>query len=342
MIKKLRYYIAMEKLKNKKILVTGADGFIGSHLVERIVAEGADVRALVYYNSWESIGLLRFIEKLGKKCEIVMGDIRDPHFCLQATKDQDYIFHLAALIAIPYSYIAPTSFFETNVLGTVNLLEAAKKNSRLTKFIHTSTSETYGTALYSPIDEKHELQAQSPYAASKVGADKAAMSYYLSFGTPVSIIRPFNNYGPRQSARAVIPTIITQLISDKIKKVKLGSLDPVRDYTFALDTADAFIKVCLSSKTIGEIVNVGSGKGVSIGEIYKMASTIVGIQKEVELDTQRIRPSKSEVWKLICDNAKIKKLAGWKPTIDFKTGLEITINWIREHMDMYRPEMYSV
>ncbi len=332
----------MGELKDKNILVTGADGFIGSHLVERLASEGANVRALVYYNSWESIGLLRYIPNLEKKYEVVKGDIRDPHFCLEVAKDQDYIFHLAALIAIPYSYIAPTSFFETNVLGTVNLLEAAKKNSNLMRFVHTSTSETYGNALYSPMDEKHDLQAQSPYAASKVGADKAAMSYYLSFGTPVSIVRPFNNYGPRQSARAVIPTIITQLLSEKCKKVKLGSLDPVRDYTFAPDTAYAFVKVSLSQKTIGEVINAGTGKGFSIGEIYAMAQTILGVKKEVQLDTQRVRPEKSEVWKLICDNRKITKLAGWKPTTDFKTGLGITSNWIQEHMDMYRPEMYSI
>ncbi len=332
----------MSSLKGKKVLVTGADGFIGSHLTEKLINDGAKVTALVYYNSWESIGLLNDIKNVDKKCEIIKGDIRDPHFCLKVTENKEYIFHLAALIAIPYSYIAPTSFFETNVLGTINLLEGARRNSKLKRFIGTSTSETYGTALYSPMDEKHDLQAQSPYAASKVGSDKAALSYYMSFQTPVSIVRPFNNYGPRQSARAVIPTIITQLLSDKIKKVKLGSLDPIRDYTFASDTADAFIKTALSEKTIGEIVNAGYGEGYSIGEIYKMASKIIGIKKEVELDKNRIRPSKSEVWKLICDNKKIKKLTGWKPSTDFETGLKATIDWIRENMDHYHPDTYSV
>ncbi len=332
----------MLSLKGKKVLVTGADGFIGSHLIERLINDGANVKALVYYNSWESLGLLNGLKDINKKCEIVKGDIRDPHFCLKITQGQEYIFHLAALIAIPYSYIAPTSFFETNVLGTVNLLEGVRENSKLKRFIAISTSETYGTALYSPMDEKHELQAQSPYAASKVGSDKASMSYHLSFQMPVTIVRPFNNYGPRQSSRAVIPTIITQLLTPKIKKVKLGSLDPIRDYTYALDTVDAFVKSALSSRTIGEVVNVGTGKGYSIGEIYKIASEIIGVKKEVELDKKRIRPVKSEVWKLVCDSKKIKKLAGWKPETNFKEGLKTTIDWISDNLDHYSPETYSI
>lgn len=329
-------------IKGKKVLVTGAGGFIGSHLTEKLINEGANVKAFVCYNPSGSIGALRYIKDVEKKCEIVMGDIRDPHFCLKVAQNQEYIFNLAALIAIPYSYVAPFSFFETNVLGTLNLLEGAKSNKKLERFVQTSTSEVYGTALYSPMDEKHELQAQSPYAASKVGSDKAAISYYLSFGTPVSIVRPFNNYGLRQSARAVIPTIISQLLSDKVKKVKLGSLKPYRDYTFASDTADAFLKVGLSQKTLGEIVNVGYGKVYSIGEIYKMASNISGIDKRVVTDSKRIRPAKSEVWKLICDNSKIKKLTGWKPKTNFETGLSLTIDWIKEHMDMYNPEIYNI
>lgn len=329
-------------LKEKKVLVTGADGFIGSHLVERLIEEGASVRALVYYNSWESLGLLKFIKNIDGRCEVIKGDIRDPHFCLEVVKNQEFVFHLAALIVIPYSFVAPTSFFETNVLGTVNLLEAAKRNSKLIKFVHTSTSETYGTALYTPIDEKHELQAQSPYAASKVGADKAAMSYYLSFDTPVAIVKPFNNYGPRQTARAVIPTIVTQLLSKKVKKVKLGLTTPIRDYTFVSDTTEAFIKVALSKKTLGEIVNIGFGKGYSIGKIYEMAENILGVTKPIKLDKKRVRPSKSEVFRLICDNSKIKEITGWKPKTDFKAGLSITIDWIKENMDFYRPEIYSI
>lgn len=332
----------MASLKGKKVLVTGADGFIGSHLTETLIEKGANVTALVYYNSWESWGLLSLIKDIEKKCKVVMGDIRDPHFCLNLAHNQEYIFHLAALIAIPYSYQAPTSYFETNVHGTVNLLEAAKRNKKLKRFVHTSTSETYGTALYSPMDEKHELQAQSPYAASKVAADKAAMSYHLSFNTPVSIVRPFNNYGPRQSARAVIPTIITQLLSKKIKKVKLGALKPVRDFTYAPDTADAFIKVAQSAKTIGEVLNVGHGKGYSIQEIVDMAIDITGIKKEVVLDQKRIRPQKSEVWKLICSNKKIYKLAKWKPNTTFKKGLRETTKWVEENFERYHPDLYSI
>ncbi|MBI3397446.1 SDR family NAD(P)-dependent oxidoreductase [Candidatus Woesebacteria bacterium] len=332
----------MDGIKGKKVLVTGADGFIGSHLVEKLIKEGAIVRALVYYNSWESIGLLNEIPQIENKAEIVFGDVRDPHFCLQLAKEQEYIFHLAALIAIPYSYVAPSSYFETNVLGTVNLLEASKRENKIKRFIHTSTSETYGTALYSPMDEKHELQAQSPYAASKVGADKAALSYLYSFGSPVTIVRPFNNFGPRQTLRAVIPTMITQLISGKTKTVKIGSIKPIRDYTFVADTADAFIKCALSEKTIGEILNVGTGVGYSIGEIYDMLRKITGKRKNLETDEKRIRPEKSEVWKLICDNSKIKTMAGWVPKTKFEAGLKITVDWLTKNINKYRPEEYRI
>lgn len=328
-------------IKGKKILVTGADGFIGSHLVELLIKEGADVKALVLYNSPGSWGLLEEISDVGKKCEIIMGDITDSHFCLKVVEDVDIIYHLAALIAIPYSYIAPRSFFETNVLGTINLLEAAKL-AHVKRFVHTSTSEVYGTAKYSPIDEKHPMQPQSPYSASKIGADQAVLSYYFSFGLPVTIIRPFNNFGPRQSARAVIPTIITQLLSPKIKKVKLGSITPVRDYIFVKDTVEAFITASLSPKTIGEIVNVGIGKGYSIGEIYKLISKLTGVKKAIQLDKNRIRPTKSEVWKLVCDNNKIRKLTGWEPKISIEDGLIQTIEWIRDNLSKYKPEIYNV
>lgn len=332
----------MLSLKGKKVLVTGADGFIGSHLTEELIKTGANVRALVYYNSWESIGLLSDIDGVEKKCEIVKGDIRDPHFCLELVHDREVVFHLAALIAIPYSYVAPSSYFETNVSGTINLLEAVKRNNKIERFVHTSTSETYGTALYSPMDEKHELQAQSPYAASKVGADKAALSYYLSFQTPITVIRPFNNYGPRQSARAVIPTIITQLLSPKVKVVKLGSLTPVRDYTYVSDTLEAFIKASVSKKTLGEVVNVGFGRGYSIGQIYDLAQKSLGIEKKVVVDKARLRPGKSEVWKLICDNRKIRRLTGWRPSIGFEQGLTMTASWIKENLNKYHPEIYSI
>lgn len=332
----------MLNLKGKKVLITGADGFIGSHLTERLIEEGADVRALVYYNSWESLGLLSYVKKIENNCEIVKGDIRDPHFCLELVNGQEIVFHLAALIAIPYSYIAPTSFFETNVLGSVNLLQAARKNDRLERFIHTSTSETYGTALYVPIDEKHELQAQSPYAASKIGADKAAISFYNSFGLPVTVVRLFNNYGPRQSPRAVIPTILSQLMSKSIKKVKLGLLTPVRDYTFVKDTAEAFIKILATEKAVGEVFNVGTGEGYSIQQIYDILTDITGEKKEIQQDPQRLRPSSSEVFKLICDNRKIKRVTGWKPRTDFREGLKEAAEWVRDNSDFYNPERYSI
>ncbi|MDO8638531.1 MAG: SDR family NAD(P)-dependent oxidoreductase [Candidatus Daviesbacteria bacterium] len=333
----------MSSIKGKKVLITGAGGFIGSHLVEKLLAEGAQVKALVQYNSLGSWDLLEDIKgiKNNKNLQVVLGDINDPHFCLRLAEDVDIIFHLAALIDIPYSYVAPRSYFETNVLGTINLLEAALRN-RVNRFIHTSTSETYGTALYTPMDENHPLQAQSPYAASKVGADKAAMSYFLSFNLPVSIIRPFNNFGPRQSARGVIPTIVTQLLSGNIKEVKLGSLDPIRDYTFVKDTAEGFINVALFDKTIGETMNLGVGKGYSIKEIFNLISNLTQIDKKVVTDAQRIRPRNSEVWQLVCSNEKMKKLIGWTPQTSLEEGLKTTIEWIKENLELYKPEVYSI
>lgn len=333
----------MQSIKNSKVLVTGADGFIGSHLVEELLREGAKVKALVQYNSSGSWGLLEEVSGLrsNKNIEIVLGDIRDPQFCLRLLEGQEVVFHLAALIDIPYSYIAPKSYFETNVIGTVNLLEAALHN-KIKKFIQTSTSETYGTALKTPMDEEHPLQAQSPYAASKVGADKAALSYYLSFGLPVAVLRPFNNFGPRQSARGVIPTIVTQLLSSNLQVVKLGSLKPIRDYTFVTDTAKGFIQVALSQNSVGETMNLGFGKGYSIEEIYKMIGEITGIKKIIKLDKSRVRPSKSEVWELVCDNTKIKKLTGWEPKVGFKEGLAETINYMKYNLSRYKPEIYNV
>ncbi|QQG43792.1 MAG: GDP-mannose 4,6-dehydratase [Candidatus Daviesbacteria bacterium] len=330
-------------MKNVRCLVTGADGFIGSHLVEELLKQGAKVRALVYYNSEGKWGLLENIKNLKshKNLEVVLGDINDPHFCERLLEDQEIIFHLAALIAIPYSYIAPSSYFQTNVLGTVNLLEAARK-AKVKRFLNTSTSEVYGTALYEPMDENHPQQAQSPYAASKVGSDKAAMSYFLSFGLPVTIVRPFNNFGPRQSARAVIPTIISQILSDKIKKIKLGSLKPVRDYTFARDSAKAMIKIALTDETIGKVFNIGVGKGYSIEEIYQMICKLTNIKKEVITDDERIRPEKSEVWKLICSNKNLVDLTNWQPETTFEEGLRETIDYIRENLDKYKPEIYNI
>ena len=333
----------MNLLKGRKVLVTGAGGFIGSHLVEKLLNEGALVKALVQYNSLGSWDLLEDIKgiKDNKNLEVVLGDINDPHFCIRLTEGVDVIFHLAALIDIPYSYVAPRSYFETNVLGTVNLLEAAVK-TKVKRFIHTSTSETYGTAIKTPMDEEHPLQAQSPYAASKVGADKAALSYFLSFGLPVTIVRPFNNFGPRQSARGVIPTIITQLLSPNLSLVKLGSLTPVRDYIFVEDCAEGFITAGLSTKTIGQVVNLGTGKGYSIGEIYKLISGITGIKKKIKLDKKRVRPTKSEVWRLICDNSKMKNLTGFEPQTNFKDGLAKTISYMENNLSKYKPEIYNI
>lgn len=332
----------VKSYKGKKVLVTGADGFIGSHLVKKLLAGGAVVRALVQYNSFGNWGLLEEVQgvKFNSNCEVILGDINDPQFCLKLLGDIDIVFHLAALIDIPYSYVAPRSYFETNILGTVNLLEAALIN-KVKRFIHTSTSETYGTAIRVPMDEDHPLHAQSPYAASKVGADKAVLSYFLSFGLPVTIVRPFNNFGPGQSARGVIPTIITQLLSTDVVEVKLGSLTPVRDYIFVEDCAEGFI-AALSSKTIGEVVNLGSGKGYSIGEIYKLITEITGIKKKIRLDKKRVRPTKSEVWKLICDNHKMKKLTGWQPQMNFKDGLIKTVDYIENNLSKYKPEIYNI
>lgn len=331
------------KLKGKKILVTGADGFIGSHLVERLLNEGAIVRALVQYNSFGKWGLLEDIKNIEKfsNLDVVLGDIRDPQQSIDLCQDQDLIFHLAALIDIPYSYIAPASYFQTNVLGTVNLLEGVRRN-KVKRFIHTSTSEVYGTALYSPMNEEHPLQSQSPYAASKVGADKAALSYFMSFGLPVSVVRPFNNYGPRQSSRGVIPTIISQILTKEIKQVKLGSLKPIRDYVYVKDTVEGFIQIASSPDTIGEVVNIGSGQGYSIEQIYKMIVKITGINKVIKTDPKRIRPQKSEVWKLVCNNEKLIKLTNWKQKTSFEEGLKETINWIENNLNEYKTGRYNI
>lgn len=333
----------MQSLKNKKVLVTGADGFIGSHLVEKLLKDGAIVKALVCYNSQGSWGLLEDVPdiKSFKNLEVLAGDINDPYFCIGLMENIEIVFHLAALIAIPYSYIAPKSFFETNVLGTINLLEGARL-SKVKRFIHVSTSEVYGTAKFTPINEAHPLQPQSPYSASKIGAESAAMSYYLSFSLPVTVVRPFNNFGPRQSARAIIPTIISALLSPDIKEVKLGSLKPIRDYIFVEDTAEALIMCSLSSKTIGEVLNVGIGKGYAIGEIYNLISSLMGIKKKVVLDKERIRPIKSEVWELVCNNKKIKEMTNWKPKTDFKIDLKKTIDWIKENSGKYKTDIYNV
>lgn len=327
--------------ESKKVLITGAGGFIGSHLAEELVSTGADVRAMVHYNSNNSWGNLEQLPKeTVKKMEIVAGDIRDPFFMRKAVKDCEVVFHLAALIAIPYSYVAPKDFFDTNVNGTLNVMHACLEEGTK-KIVHTSTSEVYGTAQYAPIDENHPLQAQSPYSASKIGGDKVAESYYRSFNLPVATLRPFNTFGPRQSARAVIPTIVTQALSGK-ERISLGSLDPVRDFTFVRDTVTAFIKVAESEKTIGTVVNSGTGVGHSIGEVAELVREMTGSKAEISQEGSRVRPEKSEVMKLICGNKRINELTGWKPSTSFEDGIRETIEYVKNNLDKYKTDIYNI
>jgi len=326
--------------ENKKVLVTGAGGFIGSHLVERLVELGARVRALVRYNSRNDWGLLELLPAAVKDhLEVVAGDITDPFGVARALAGCEVVFHLAALIAIPYSYIAPSQFVAVNCGGTLNLLEAARQQG-VGRFVHTSTSETYGTAQYTPIDEKHPLKGQSPYSASKIGADKLAESYYLSFGVPVATIRPFNTYGPRQSARAVIPTIISQALSGEV--IRLGSLTPVRDLNYVSDTVEGFIKVAESPRAIGEVINIGSGKSVSIGELAGKIVYLLGGNKRMVTEDERVRPEASEVMELLCDHRKAMELIGWEPRVSLEEGLARTIKFIQENLSRYKPDIYNV
>ena len=328
-------------LKNKKILITGADGFIGSHLTEMLLEKGNKVRALSQYNSFNYWGWLEDISS-NENLEVISGDIRDPHFCKVITKDIDIIFHLAALIAIPYSYIAPDSYVDTNVKGTLNICQAAKEND-VQRVIHTSTSEVYGTALYVPIDEKHPKQPQSPYSASKIGADMMAMSFYNAFDLPLTIARPFNTYGPRQSARAIIPTIITQIASG-IKKIKLGDLSPTRDLNYVIDTCHGFIALAETDKTIGKEVNIASNYEISMREMLELIKKIMGSNVEFITDEQRIRPGKSEVFRLWGDNTMIKSLTGFEPQFDIQKGLEETCKWFldSDNLKKYKVNIYNV
>lgn len=329
------------KIKGKKVFITGAGGFIGSHVVEAAIEAGARVTALIHYNSQNSYDNLELLDrKIIKQIKIITGDITDPFFMLRETKGFDFIFHLAALIPIPYSYIAPQAYIRTNIEGTLNILEATRIN-KISKLLVTSTSETYGTAKYAPIDENHPLQGQSPYAASKIGADKLAESYFLSFNLPVTIIRPFNTFGPRQSARAVIPTIISQILSGK-DAIKLGSLSPVRDFNFVKDIARAFIESAECEINLGEVVNFGTGIGVTIGNLSRMIEKMIGGKIKIICDKQRIRPEKSEVFKLICDNRKAKKIVGWKPKYSLEKGLKETIDFIDKHPNLYKPDVYNL
>jgi len=328
-------------LKNKKVLVTGADGFIGSHLTETLVKEGAKVKALSQYNSFNNWGWLEDVD-CKDEIEVVCGDVRDANYIRQISKDVDIIFHLAALIAIPYSYIAPDSYIDTNIKGTLNVCQAAMDNN-LEKVIVTSTSEVYGTARYVPIDEKHPKQPQSPYSATKIGADAIAKSFNNAFNLPVVIARPFNTYGPRQSARAVIPTIITQIAAGK-KQIKLGDLTPTRDFNYVKDTCAGFVAVANCDKVIGEEINIGSNYEISIGDTLNLIKKIMNSDVEFITDEQRIRPKNSEVNRLWCDNTKIKELTGFEPKYTIERGLEETIKWFSnpENLKKYKADIYNV
>ena len=326
---------------NKKILITGADGFIGSHLTEMITAKGFRVKALSQYNSFNNWGWLEDVN-CKEQIEILTGDVRDPHYCKHITKDVDVIFHLAALIAIPYSYMAPASYVDTNIKGTVNICQAALENG-VQRVIHTSSSEVYGTAQYVPIDEKHPLQPQSPYSATKIAADAMAMSFYNTFDLPLTIARPFNTYGPRQSARAVIPTIITQIASGK-KQIKLGDMTPTRDFSYVEDTCRGFIALAESEKTIGETVNIGSNREVTIKDTLDLIKELMGSDVKFVTEEQRLRPENSEVFRLWCDNTKIERLTGFKPQVALAEGLQRTIDWFArpENLKMYKSNLYNV
>ncbi|MDX9854996.1 MAG: NAD-dependent 4,6-dehydratase LegB [Tenuifilaceae bacterium] len=324
-----------------KILVTGADGFIGSHLTELLLSKGYKVRALAQYNSFNSWGWLDDVTN-SENLEVVTGDIRDPHFCKEIVKGIDIIYHLAALIAIPYSYVAPDSYVDTNVKGTLNICQAAKDAGGI-RVIHTSTSEVYGTALYVPIDEKHPKQPQSPYSASKIGADMMAMSFYNAFSLPVTVARPFNTYGPRQSARAIIPTIITQIASG-LKQIKLGDITPTRDFNFVKDTARGFLALAESENTIGKEINIASNFEISMGDTLDLIKSIMGSDVEFITDEQRIRPEKSEVFRLWGDNRLIKELTGWQPKYSIETGLRETVEWFvkSENLKKYKTNIYNL
>jgi NAD dependent epimerase/dehydratase len=328
-------------LKNKKVLVTGAGGFIGSHLVEALLEKEAAVRAFVKYNGRGDWGMLSDLpDESLKSIEVIAGDIRDPFFVHKAVQGCDYVFHLAALIGIPYSYVAPNDYVAVNVQGTVNVLQACR-DERTPRIVHTSTSETYGTAIYVPIDEKHPLQGQSPYSASKIGADKMAESYYNSFELPVVTVRPFNTFGPRQSARAFIPTVITQALAHD--KISMGSMEPVRDMTFVKDTAEGFIAVGLCDKVVGQTVNLGVGHGETIGTMVKTILKILGKEQlPIEQDAARVRPANSEVMRLISNNRIAKEVCGWNPQYSLETGLAQTVEWIKRNLDKYKPDQYAI
>lgn len=329
------------EIKNKKVLVTGSDGFIGSHLVEALLEEGCDIRAFVYYNSFNTWGWLDTIDKKKlDKIDVFAGDIRDPNGVKKASEGIDIIFHLAALIGIPFSYHSPDSYVDTNIKGTLNVLQSARELS-CEKVLVTSTSEVYGSAQYVPIDEKHPFQGQSPYSATKIGADRIAESFYRSFNLPVAIVRPFNTYGPRQSARAVIPTIITQLLSGK-EEIKLGNLETTRDFNYVKDTVNGFTEIAKSDKTIGEEINIASGKEISIKILAEEIISQINPDAKIVIEDERLRPDKSEVNRLLGSNEKILKLTDWSQEFDLKAGIKETINWFKNNHDKFKSDIYNI
>ena len=327
-------------LRDEHVLVTGADGFIGSHLVEALLKRGARVRALSFYNSFNDWGWLEGVSS--PNLEVVCGDVRDPNLCREITRGIDTVFHLAALIAIPYSYVAPDSYVDTNVKGTLNICQAARQNG-CKRVLVTSTSEVYGTARYVPIDEKHPKQPQSPYSATKIGADAVAMSFYNAFALPVTIVRPFNTYGPRQSARAIIPTIITQIANGK-REIKVGDLTPTRDFNYVLDTVEGFCELAECGAAVGKEINVCSNYEISMHDTLNLIAQIMGVEVSFIEDSRRLRPSKSEVFRLWGDNAQIKALTGFAPRYSIEKGLRETIDWFTkpENLGKYKYDIYNV
>lgn len=330
-----------DSIAGRAVFVTGADGFIGSHLVELLVASGAKVRALVFYNSWNEKGWLRDVPpRTLEQVDLLPGDIRDSERVRQGVKGAEYVFHLSSLVAIPYSYDAPRSYVETNVIGAVNVLQACRESDTLERLVHVSTSEVYGTAQQVPISENHPLVGQSPYSASKIAADKMAESFHRSFGVPVVTARPFNTYGPRQTARAVIPTIAAQLVAGS-DTLKLGSLTPTRDFNYVTDTAAGLLALALCPRAEGQVVNIGSGEEWSIQQVVDMLSEIVGRKVKVETENERIRPEASEVNRLLADNRRIRDLTGWQSKVPFRQGLEHTVQWIERNLAHFSPERYA-